>query len=127
GPEWRTVDAGSIRGVAHRLDPIPRDGLREIDHGHWEGLGRAEVEEQFPAEYAAWEDDPFTYAPEGGESGVQVVARALPVIREIVLAHPEQIVVVVSHKATIRLIIASLLGFDARGYRDRLDQSPASL
>ena len=34
---------------------------------------------------------------------------------------------VVSHKATIRLIIASLLGFDARGYRDRLDQSPACL
>jgi len=36
-------------------------------------------------------------------------------------------VIVVSHKATIRLLIASLLGFDARGYRDRLDQSPASL
>jgi broad specificity phosphatase PhoE len=36
-------------------------------------------------------------------------------------------VLIVSHKATIRLLIASLLGFDARGYRDRLDQSPASL
>jgi probable phosphoglycerate mutase len=36
-------------------------------------------------------------------------------------------VLIVSHKATIRLIIASMLGFDARGYRDRLDQSPASL
>jgi len=34
---------------------------------------------------------------------------------------------VVSHKATIRLLVASLLGFDARGYRDRLDQSPACL
>jgi len=33
----------------------------------------------------------------------------------------------VSHKATIRLVIASLLGIDARGYRDRLDLSPASL
>ncbi len=34
---------------------------------------------------------------------------------------------VVSHKATLRLLISSLLGFDARGYRDRLDQSPACL
>ena len=34
---------------------------------------------------------------------------------------------VVSHKATIRLIISSFLGFDARGYRDRLDQHPACL
>jgi len=36
-------------------------------------------------------------------------------------------VLVVSHKATLRLIISSLLGFDARGYRDRLDQAPACL
>ena len=34
---------------------------------------------------------------------------------------------VVSHKATIRLVIAGLLGFDPRGYRDRLDQLPACL
>jgi hypothetical protein len=27
----------------------------------------------------------------------------------------------------LRLLIASLLGFDARGYRDRLDQAPACL
>jgi hypothetical protein len=30
-------------------------------------------------------------------------------------------------QATIRLVIASLLGIDLRGYRDRLDQSLASL
>ena len=42
-------------------------------------------------------------------------------------AHPGERVVVVSHKATLRLVISSLLGFDARGYRDRLDQSPACL
>ena len=34
---------------------------------------------------------------------------------------------VVSHKATLRILLSSLLGFDARGYRDRLDQSPACL
>ncbi len=34
---------------------------------------------------------------------------------------------VVSHKATIRLLIGSLLGFDLRGYRDRLDQRPCCL
>ena len=55
------------------------------------------------------------------------MARALPVIRRIVEAHAGENVVVVSHKATIRLVISSLLGFDARGYRDRLDQAPACL
>jgi probable phosphoglycerate mutase len=85
------------------------------------------VEKQYPEDYAAWQEDPFTFAPQGGESGVMVMARALPVIREIVLKHAGQTAAVVSHKATIRLILSSLLGFDARGYRDRLDQSPACL
>ena len=56
-----------------------------------------------------------------------MLARALPVIREIVVRHAGQNVLVVSHKATLRLLLSSLLGFDARGYRDRLDQSPACL
>jgi probable phosphoglycerate mutase len=85
------------------------------------------VEGRFPEEYAAWEADPFTFAPRDGESGVAVLARALPVIREIVVAHANESVVVVSHKATLRILVSSLLGFDARGYRDRLDQSPACL
>lgn len=104
-----------------------RDGLREISHGRWEGLTRRDVEARHPDEYAAWEEDPFTFAPEGGESGVAVLARALPVVREIVAAHPGERVLVVSHKATLRLLLSSLLGFDARGYRDRLDQAPACL
>ena len=123
----RTLETARIIARPHGLTPVPKDDLREIDHGHWEGLRRSEVEAQFPDEYAAWEADPFTFAPEGGESGLSVLARALPVIREIVLAHPEQNVLVVSHKATLRLLVSSLLGFDARGYRDRLDQRPACL
>jgi broad specificity phosphatase PhoE len=109
------------------LEPAVRDGLREIGHGRWEGLTREEVERQFGDEYATWDADPFTFAPAGGESGVAVLARALPVIRDIVTQHPGEQLLVVSHKATIRLVLSSLLGFDARGYRDRLDQSPACL
>jgi probable phosphoglycerate mutase len=126
-PLSRTVETAAILADPHRLAPIHRDGLREIGHGHWEGLTRADVEAQFPGEYEEWDADPFTFAPSGGESGVAVLARAIPVVREIVTAHQGQRVIVVSHKATIRLILSSLLGFDPRGYRDRLDQSPACL
>jgi broad specificity phosphatase PhoE len=126
-PLSRTMETASILARPHGLPLIQRDGLREISHGRWEGLTRREVEERFPGEYEAWEHDPFTFAPAGGESGLAVLARALPVIRDIVVSHPDQRVLVVSHKATLRLLISSLLGFDARGYRDRLDQSPACL
>jgi probable phosphoglycerate mutase len=126
-PMRRTVETAAIIARPHGLTPIPREGLREIHHGRWEGMRRPEVEAQYPDEYAEWEADPFTFAPAGGESGLNVLARALPVIRKIVLQHVGENVVVVSHKATLRLLISSLLGFDARGYRDRLDQSPACL
>jgi broad specificity phosphatase PhoE len=126
-PLSRTRETAEILAARCGLEIVTRDGLREISHGHWEGLTRQEVEAQFPEEYAAWEEDPFTFAPDGGESGVAVLARALPVVREIVTGHVDSTVLVVSHKATIRLLLASLLGFDARGYRDRLDQAPASL
>ena len=126
-PLDRTVETASLIAKPHGLTPIQRDGLKEISHGHWEGLSRKEVEARYLEEYTAWEADPFTFAPQGAESGISVLARALPVIREIVVTHKDKNVLVVSHKATLRLIISSLLGFDARGYRDRLDQAPACL
>lgn len=126
-PLSRAAETARIVAGACGLTPEWRDGLAEISHGRWEGLTRKEVEERFGAEYGAWEEDPFTFAPQGGETGVAVLARALPVIREIVTRHAGQRVLVVSHKATIRIVLSSLLGFDPRGYRDRLDQAPACL
>ncbi len=126
-PMGRTVETASILAEPHKLEVHRRDGLREISHGRWERLTRTEVEERFPAEAAEWERDPYTFAPQGGESGLDVTARALPVLLELVRAHTDKKIMVVSHKATIRLLLSSLLGFDPRRYRDNLDLSPASL
>jgi broad specificity phosphatase PhoE len=126
-PFRRTLVTAQHVAKPHGLAPRGDDALREIHHGHWEGLARKDVEKRFPGEFEAWEADPFTYAPPGGESGVRVMARALPAIRAIVESHAGETVVVVSHKATIRLVLCALLGIDARGYRDRLDQDPAAL
>ena len=126
-PLGRTVETASILAGPLGRKVEARDGLREISHGRWERLTRKEVEERFPEEAAAWEEDPFTFAPEGGESGLAVTARALPVLLELVKAHPGEAILVVSHKATIRLLVSSILGFDPRRYRDNLDLKPASL
>jgi probable phosphoglycerate mutase len=126
-PMVRTMETARILAEPHHLEVLPREGLREISHGHWEARKRSEVERLFPEEYARWEADPFSSAPAGGESGLAVTARALPELLRIVEAHESRHVLLVSHKATIRLLVSTLLGFDPRAYRDRLDQSPASL
>lgn len=126
-PLSRTVETASILAKPHKIKVQTREGLKEISHGRWEQMTRKEVEEKFPEEAANWDKDPYTFAPQGGESGLAVTARALPVLIDIVRDHPGENVLIVSHKATIRLLLSSLLGFDPRRYRDNLDQSPAAL
>jgi broad specificity phosphatase PhoE len=126
-PLDRTMETARILAEPHGIEIRPRDGFREISHGRWEQLTREEAGTRFPEEIAAWELDPYTFAPEGGESGLAVTARALPALIELVHAHPGETILIASHKATIRLLLSSLLGFDPRRYRDNLDQSPAAL
>jgi broad specificity phosphatase PhoE len=126
-PLGRTVETAQILAEPHRLQVQTRDGLREISHGRWEQMTRKEVDQAFPEEAAAWEKDPYTFAPMGGESGLAVTARALPVLMDIVREHAADNILIVSHKATIRLLLSSLIGFDPRRYRDTLDLNPASL
>lgn len=126
-PLDRTAETARIVAEPHGCAVQTHEGLREISHGHWEQMTRGEVEEKYPEEAASWDADPYTFAPTGGESGLAVTARALPVLIELVKRHPGTNILIVSHKATIRLLLSSLLGFDPRRYRDNLDQSPAAL
>jgi probable phosphoglycerate mutase len=126
-PLGRARDTARAVASPHGLEPLERAALREIHHGRWEGMTRAEIQARYADEYAAWVADPFAFAPEGGETGAAVLARALPAFAAIARAHAGQRVAVVSHKGTLRLVACALLGIDPREYRDRLEQSPAGL
>ena len=126
-PLSRALETARLVGEPHGQDVVARAELREISHGHWEEKTRREVESLYPEEYARWESDPFSFAPAGGESGLAATARALPALLGIVASHPDGKVLVVSHKATIRLLVCALMGVDARGYRERFDCRPACL
>lgn len=126
-PMTRTLETASVLASPHAIEVQAEPALREIDYGRWEGLTRDEVRGRFAREYELWEEDPLVMAPEGGESGLGVVHRALPLLRRIVERHRHQTILVVSHKGTNRLLLSSLLGLDMRTYREHLDQSPAAL
>lgn len=109
------------------VQPTVITDLREIDHGHWEGQPRKLVREQFAAEFERVTADPTNNAPQGGETGASVLARALPAIARIVAEHAGSNVLVVSHTGTNRLMLCALLGIDPRRYRDRIVQDVACL
>ncbi len=126
-PMQRAIDTARLALGDRPIVAHQRDGLREVDHGHWEGKVHDDVERQFPEEFSRWDADPFTEAPPGGETGLQVLQRALPALQGIVDEQQGKRVLVVSHKATNRILLCSLLGMDMRTYRDTIAQDLACL
>ena len=123
----RATDTARAIARPHGLEPIQRAGLREMDHGQWEGLIHKDVETRFADDYRRWDADPLLSPPPGGESGMAVLARALLELSRIVSDHPGQTVAVASHKATNRLLLCAILGIEPRLYRARIGQDLACL
>lgn len=126
---WRAIYSSTLRRAIATAKPIcdtlgmnpeARDELKEIGYGKWEGLTRETVEREFHDDYVSWLADPAWHAPTGGEPAVAVAQRGLKAIREIEERFDDGNVLVVSHKATIRIILCSLLGIDVGRFRYRL-------
>jgi broad specificity phosphatase PhoE len=126
-PLRRTVDTAMPLCKTVGLEMLLRDGLREIAYGQWEGKTRDEINRRFHDDYVSWLADPGWNAPTGGEKGVDIARRSAMVLDEIERTYPAGNVLVVSHKATIRIMLCSLLGIDVGRFRDRIGMPVASL
>jgi broad specificity phosphatase PhoE len=104
-----------------------RNGLKEIDFGEWEGKTPREVNQAFHDEYVRWQSEPGWNAPPGGERAIDIARRSSEVIEEIEKTYGDGNVLVVSHKATIRIMLCSLLGIDVGRYRDRIHMPVAAV
>ena len=109
------------------LTPVLIEGLREISYGEWEGLKHEEAKAQFPAIYEYWAQDTASRATPGGETAFMVAGRAAPVVERIRREHQDGRVLIVSHKATLRILVCALLGMDVRLFRDRIAQPVCAL
>jgi broad specificity phosphatase PhoE len=87
--------------------------LRETHLGDWQGMTHTQIDAAIPGARLAWRED-ASWAPHGGESRVDVAARSLPLIAELVAAEPEwgrdeRPVVLVAHGGLIAALTAALL------------------
>ncbi len=103
-------------GMRHRR----QDGLTEIGYGKWEGKTVEEVDKLYHDEHISWIADPAWYPPTDGESAIAVATRALAVIAKIRQEFNDGKILIVSHKATIRIALCSLIGIDVGRFRYRL-------
>ena len=126
---WAGVYTSPLRRAVETAEPICatlnlemklRDELKEIAYGEWEGKSVEAVNGDYHDDYIRWSADPAWYAPTGGEPAVAIARRALRVVEEIRRDFPEGNVLVISHKATIRILLCNLLGIDVGRFRYRL-------
>jgi broad specificity phosphatase PhoE len=126
-PTRRTIATAGPLCTATGIELQQRKGLREIAYGQWEGKTPAEVNREFHDNSLRWQADPGWNAPTGGERGIDVARRSSLVLEEIEQTCRTGNVLVVSHKATTRIMLCSLLGIDVGRYRDRLSMPVASI
>ncbi len=133
---WKAVYCSPLKRAIATAKPLCdrlginmelRNGLKEIYYGEWEGKTPDEVNTEFHDDYVRWLADPGWNSPNGGEKGIDIARRSSEVLEEIECTHQTGNVLVVSHKATLRIILCSLLGIDVGRYRDRIGMSVAAV
>ena len=81
--------------------------LDELDSGLCDGLTYAEIQEKYPADFRARDEDKFNYRYTAGESYRDVVNRLEPVIMEL---ERSENILIVTHQAVLRCIYAYFMG-----------------
>jgi len=119
-PMQRTMATAQPLCEAVGMQPELWEGLKEINYGKWEGQSVETVSRDYHDDYLRWTADPAWYAPTEGETAREIAARSLLVIEEIKQRYTTGNVLLVSHKATIRIMLCSLLGIDVGRFRFRL-------
>src|SRR5258708_12499759 len=105
----RTVATAQPLCDALGLEMQLRSGLEEIHYGKWEDQSVDFVKQRYWDDYIHWLAEPAWNPPTGGETSVEIASRASLVIAEIQKKYATVNVLVVSHKATILIILCHLL------------------
>ena len=107
--------AGIVRAGLPGPHPIPGPGvvverdLAEQHFGDWQGVTYAELAERNGNRWPRFWLAPATHAPPGGESFVQLMARAHPAILRLSKEHAGRDIIAVTHGGTIRAALAQAL------------------
>jgi alpha-ribazole phosphatase len=126
-PLKRALETALVIAEPLGLQPILDDRLVELNYGQWEGKRLAEIMNDDPKTFRAWEADPGQVAAPDGETGLEAQQRVVSFLDSLAAKHPPGYVLVVFHKTVCRLAICHVLGMSPSEYRRRLIVNNAAL
>jgi len=92
-------------------------GLRERGFGLFEGRTYVEIEQTWPEESEHWRRRTPDWAPQGGESLLQMRARITRTLHELAARHPGQQIVLVAHGGVMDQLYRAATGQDLQAPR----------
>lgn len=122
-PLMRCRETARIVAAPHGLRPIPYQSLVEVDYGTWSGRSLASLKRTKAWRSLLWAPSRFRFP--GGERLGEVAARSAAACEDLVAAHPDATIAVVSHGDVIKSALASYLGVPA-DLSHRIAVAPAS-
>jgi len=121
-PLRRAWETALLLAEPHRLEPVPLEGLRELDAGLLDGLTGEEVRRRFPRFLERWRADPATTPTPGGESLGRLQERAVSALEEVLRRHRTGTLALVAHYFTASVLLCYALDLPLTAYRQmRLD------
>lgn len=107
-PLPRTSETAAAVAAPHGLEPIPVEGLLEVEYGTWTDRPLKSV-----ARTKVWpvvQQRPSLVTFPEGESIRAMQLRAVGALEELVAAHPKDVIAAVSHADVIKAVVAFYLG-----------------
>lgn len=113
----------------NRTIPIMvKQELREIHMGHWEGLQQLDIINKYPESWDHFWNKPHLYVPtELGESYQELQDRVIPVVEDIINLSQGKTILIVTHRITLKMIMAYFNNQEIHDIWRTSDIEPASL
>jgi len=112
----RAIDSAAPLAAVAGLETCIDERLDEMDYGAWQGLSKAEAAARDREYFARWQQDP-SIGPPLGESPRDVAVRAVTAIEQLRDQHGDGNLLIVSHKALLRILLCTLFDTELRHYR----------
>lgn len=125
--ETAEIIVDGLKAKSSGLKVTTVEDLRAAETGVWAGMSKSAVAEKFPDDFKKWQENPTTFAPEGAETGVQVVERICPAITKILEQNKGKTVVFVMSSGALRLTVLGFLGLDLSVFADKIEQLPTAV
>ena len=115
---WQRVISSSLQrcrafseqlSVEHDIPLAIFEELRELHFGDWEGVLREEVQKTHGARLSTFWRDPVAGAPPNGEPYLEFHQRVGDCLKDILVRHAGEHLLLVSHGAVMRVIMCELL------------------